>query len=234
MNNLIAVCVALGAAACSVETQSEDVAQPMLVIGKPTFADYAPGQYVYTLCVLANTGGTIHADMPSEGTIAPTDSPLLGGTPDASCPPAVGDPTLVGYALFHWQTAASRAVVGFSHLDGALTSSSVEVELVGKAFAGYEVNPGAVVVAPSYIMLQNVTFAYVDPSDATKTAPAPHVAFTIDSVPALAVKFPTSMPATDAQGGATIVLARPDTQTAVFVTPEGGSPMLLTTLDPPP
>src|SRR5258706_1053096 len=222
------------AGACTVSTAQPEVVAPLgFTVGDPVMVGYAPGQIDHVICVVTEPGGTIDVGTPSEGTITPTSADLVTGTPDATCPTAIGSNPKIGFAIFHWKTTTGQALAPFQHSKGNLATTPVDVELNGQAFTGYTVTiPHPVMAAGNYQLL-DFDIAYKNPMSSSMTVPAPHVPYEIATVPAVMVLFPAAeKQETDSVGHSTVAVAPPAADTAVFVTPHGGDPVVLTTIHP--
>jgi hypothetical protein len=221
------------AGACTVSSSGETVGPLTFTVGDPVVAGYAPGQIDHAICVISDLGGTIDVGMPTEGTITPASAEVVSGTPDASCPPTVGASPQLGFAVFHWKTATGHANAPFTHSKGNLATTPVDIELNGEAFAGYSVTMPNPAQSTGNYQLLTVDVAYRNPESPTMTVPAPHVPYTVATVPALMVLFPAAdKQQTDMTGSTTVAISPPAAQTAVFLTPQGGDPVLLTTIHP--
>lgn len=221
-------------AACTVETKGESIGSLTFTVGDPLMVGYAPGQIDHAICVVSQLGGTIDVGTPSEGTITPAEATVISGAQDPACPAAVGTDPNLGFALFHWKTATGHAIASFQHSKGNLSTSAVDIELTGEAFAGYAVTmPNPAQTQANYQLLTFV-LAYKNPTNTAMLVPAPHVTYSVSTVPnTVTVLFPAmDHLITDMNGETTVAVSPPAAPTAVFVEPQGGDPVLLTTVHP--
>jgi hypothetical protein len=220
--------------ACTVSTTQPAVVGTLgFTVGDPIMVGYAPGQIDHLICVITDVGGTIDVGMPTEGTITPVSAEVLSGVPDPMCPPTVGAASTIGFALFHWKTTTGHALAPFTHTKGSLGTTPVDVALNGEPFAGYVVAMPNPAQATGNYQLLTFNIAYRNPTASTMTVPARAVPYALATVPALTVLFPAAdKQVTDMNGDATVAVSPPPAQTAVFVTPQGGDPVVLTTIHP--
>ena len=219
-----AIWPALLVASCST---SEDAGElPPVMINTPARIDFAPGLVVHELCAVGDAGATLHVADVSEGMFDRLVTQLASTMPPAGCPDGG-----TGWATVRWSSRQGIADATFWQALGPVISTPVTIRLSGTPFAGYAVQmPEPPRIDDSQAIIE-LTIGYRQPNT-TATVPAVHVPFTVSTEPMLELRYPDVPPSTDLAGSATLVLAPPMQATAVFVTPMGGDPQLVTTLLP--